>query len=42
MKFVITLGDVVELALVAFVAAGVGICLVVEWVRGVKRKKGGR
>lgn len=42
MKFVITLGDAVELAFVALVIAGVGMCLVTEWVREQKRKKGGR
>lgn len=48
MKFVMTLGDAVELVLVAGIVTGlfVGTVLVVgtvvEWARGVKRKNGGR
>ena len=41
MKFVITLGDAVELALVALVLIGLAICIAVNWARERRQKKGG-
>lgn len=42
MKFVVTLGDAVELAFVALVVGALAIGYAVGWVKERIRKKGGR